>query len=105
MDATELFTRLQPHLPKTIRQRRLAGLNERLRFLRYDPGEYFAPHMDGHYSRPDGSETRFVTLVLRTSVTKRTNSSLRTSFPLTIYNIYYIYTKFQISEQARPVTL
>lgn len=27
-------------------------LNERLRFLRYDPGEYFAPHMDGRYDRP-----------------------------------------------------
>lgn len=28
-------------------------LNERLRFLRYDVGEYFAPHMDGYYDRPD----------------------------------------------------
>jgi Rps23 Pro-64 3,4-dihydroxylase Tpa1-like proline 4-hydroxylase len=27
-------------------------LNERFRFLRYDPGEYFAPHMDGRYDRP-----------------------------------------------------
>ncbi len=26
-------------------------LNERLRFLRYDTGEYFAPHMDGNYRR------------------------------------------------------
>lgn len=29
-------------------------LNERLRFLRYDPGEYFASHMDGRYYRPIG---------------------------------------------------
>lgn len=28
-------------------------LNEWLRFLRYDPGEYFAPHLDGCYDRPD----------------------------------------------------
>jgi len=26
------------------------GLNERLRFLRYDPGGYFAPHYDGHFT-------------------------------------------------------
>lgn len=27
------------------------GLNERMRFLRYDPGTYFAPHRDGCYMR------------------------------------------------------
>lgn len=27
------------------------GLNERLRFLRYDPGCFFAPHFDGSYKR------------------------------------------------------
>lgn len=27
------------------------GLNERLRFLRYDPGTFFAPHGDGSYVR------------------------------------------------------
>jgi hypothetical protein len=27
----------------------LVGLNERLRVLRYDPGEYFKPHCDGQY--------------------------------------------------------
>jgi hypothetical protein len=30
---------------------RAVGLNERLRFLRYHPGDYFAPHQDGRYSR------------------------------------------------------
>ncbi|CAF0911396.1 unnamed protein product [Rotaria sp. Silwood1] len=31
------------------------GLNERLRFLRYDPGQQFKGHMDGVYQRSDGS--------------------------------------------------
>ncbi|KAL1640590.1 hypothetical protein SLS58_006785 [Diplodia intermedia] len=31
---------------------RCAGLNERLRFLRYVGGEYFRPHCDGAYERP-----------------------------------------------------
>jgi hypothetical protein len=30
----------------------LVGLNERLRFLRYDLGGAFAPHSDGSYPRP-----------------------------------------------------
>ena len=30
---------------------RAVGLNERLRFLKYAPGDYFAPHRDGRYAR------------------------------------------------------
>ncbi|OJD37443.1 oxidoreductase domain containing protein [Diplodia corticola] len=35
---------------------RCAGLNERLRFLRYVGGEYFKPHCDGAYERGRGKE-------------------------------------------------
>lgn len=31
--------------------KKAVGFNERLRFLRYDPGTYFAPHYDGTYVR------------------------------------------------------
>ena len=34
------------------------GINERLRFLKYDPGEFFASHYDGHYMR-DFSDYQF----------------------------------------------
>mmetsp|Transcript_1451 Transcript_1451/g.2376 ORF Transcript_1451/g.2376 Transcript_1451/m.2376 type:complete len:274 (+) Transcript_1451:42-863(+) len=46
------------------------GLNERMRFLRYDPGTYFAPHNDGCYmrgleaGRERKGEVSFVTLQL-----------------------------------------
>ena len=43
------------------------GLNERLRFLRYDPGQYFKPHFDGSFRRREGErygEESFVTLQL-----------------------------------------
>lgn len=49
---------------------RAVGLNERLRFLRYDGGNYFAPHMDGSYLRRDeagparSGEISFVTMML-----------------------------------------
>jgi hypothetical protein len=44
--ANELFRRLHASLPETMGELRLAGLNERLRFYRYQPGRRFAPHMD-----------------------------------------------------------
>jgi prolyl 4-hydroxylase len=43
--AGELFRRLRPHLPPMMGALRLAGLNPRLRFYRYQPGQRFAPHM------------------------------------------------------------
>lgn len=33
---------------------RAVGLNERLRVLRYEPGDYFAPHKDGTFVRMQG---------------------------------------------------
>lgn len=43
---------------------RVAGLNERLRFLKYVGGEYFRPHCDGAYRTPDGSKVSFYTIQL-----------------------------------------
>jgi len=40
-----LFERIKSYLPDTWHDYKLVGLNERLRFLRYDPGQYFAAHM------------------------------------------------------------
>ncbi|PWY86046.1 oxidoreductase domain-containing protein [Aspergillus heteromorphus CBS 117.55] len=43
---------------------RLTRLNERLRFLRYEGGEYFRPHWDACYSTPDRTEKSFYTVHL-----------------------------------------
>ena len=50
--AEELFRRLRPHLLERMGSLRLVGLNDRLRFYRYRPGQRFEPHMD-HWYRPD----------------------------------------------------
>ncbi|QRV81986.1 2OG-Fe(II) oxygenase family protein [Ceratobasidium sp. AG-Ba] len=42
----------------------LSRLNERLRFLRYVPGQYFKRHCDGCYYTPDGKEVSYYTLQL-----------------------------------------
>ena len=39
------------------------GLNERLRFLKYNPGMHFLQHPDGHFSR-GRRERSFITLLL-----------------------------------------
>lgn len=43
---------------------RLSRLNERLRFLRYEGGDYFRPHWDGCFVTPDGSEKSLYTIHL-----------------------------------------
>jgi len=56
--AGELWARLGPRLPERWRSARWrrddyvpCGLNERLRFYRYTPGQRFATHRDGAYVR------------------------------------------------------
>uniref|UniRef100_A0A7S4L0M6 Prolyl 4-hydroxylase alpha subunit domain-containing protein n=1 Tax=Paramoeba aestuarina TaxID=180227 RepID=A0A7S4L0M6_9EUKA len=50
--------------PNSFKKHDVVCLNERLRFLRYYKGGFFAHHHDGCYIRPDGSERSYVTLQL-----------------------------------------
>jgi len=52
--AYNLWTRIKDYIPPVFKRRQVLGLNERLRFLRYDKGEYFKPHQDGCYRRENG---------------------------------------------------
>ncbi|CAE6458432.1 unnamed protein product [Rhizoctonia solani] len=79
--ANEIYEKLKPYL-KDIGQiehsdmhkytlqmsteppAQLVGLNERLRFLKYGPGQFFRRHCDGIYSTPDGKQTSYYTLQL-----------------------------------------
>jgi prolyl 4-hydroxylase len=49
--AAELFARLASELPARLCDRRAVGVNERFRCYRYEPGQRFAPHYDGAYTR------------------------------------------------------
>ena len=60
-DSTEIYARIGHLLPPVMYK--LAGLNERLRYLKYDPGERFNPHLDGCYKRNE-RECSYVTLQL-----------------------------------------
>lgn len=53
--AAWLFEVLRPQLPPELPDgSKLSGLNERLRFLCYTPGQIFEEHKDGQYVRPPG---------------------------------------------------
>ncbi|ERF69836.1 hypothetical protein EPUS_08037 [Endocarpon pusillum Z07020] len=78
--AQRLMHRIRPHLPAEIvtvqdnaritgygpvkrgETWRVSRLNERLRFLRYEPGMYFREHCDGCYVTPDGREISWLTV-------------------------------------------
>jgi len=65
--ADVMFQRLRPFLPTTWKNSELVSLNERLRFLRYDPGQRFEPHYDGTFQRKSGlkaGERSYITVQL-----------------------------------------
>lgn len=61
--AAELWSRLAPDMPPVLEGRRAAGLNERLRFYRYGPGQRFAPHTDGCHRRLNGEESLLTLMI------------------------------------------
>jgi prolyl 4-hydroxylase len=61
--AADLFERLRVALPSAIGPFRLVGLNPRLRFYRYGPGQEFAPHMD-HWYRPAANRITLYTILV-----------------------------------------
>ena len=54
--AANIFKRIREYLPEKFKGDKLIELNERLRFLKYTPGDFFLPHHDGTYVRPDGKK-------------------------------------------------
>mmetsp|Transcript_28600 Transcript_28600/g.25258 ORF Transcript_28600/g.25258 Transcript_28600/m.25258 type:complete len:294 (+) Transcript_28600:233-1114(+) len=58
-----LWTRLTPFIPTYFNDFKKIAFNERLRFLRYNKKEFFGPHFDGTYQRPNGEFSQ-ITLLL-----------------------------------------
>jgi hypothetical protein len=66
--AGEIWGRLVSGIPPVMEGRRAVGLNERLRFYRYGPGQRFAPHTDGCHRRANGEESLLTLMVYLSSV-------------------------------------
>jgi prolyl 4-hydroxylase len=61
--AKKLWQRTRDFMPKPIGRWQAVGLNDRFRFYRYEPGQYFAPHEDGSYHSQNGEESALTFLV------------------------------------------
>ena len=61
--AAEWWRRAGPFLPERIKAWRAVGFNERFRFYRYEPGQRFAPHFDGYFSRENGERSQLTFMV------------------------------------------
>lgn len=61
--AAGLWERLRPFVPEARGSWRAAGLNERLRFYRYDPGQRFFWHFDGRYERSPTEQSALTFMV------------------------------------------
>lgn len=59
-----LYQRLAGHLAPSFQHRwQPVGLNERLRLYRYDVGQKFDWHRDGHFARDNGERSQFTFLI------------------------------------------
>lgn len=61
--AKTLYEKIQPHVPVEFLGMNLCGVNERFRCYRYNPGQKFAPHLDGYFARNE-NERSFLTFMV-----------------------------------------
>ena len=61
--ASWLWQRARDFIPQVIDDSIAVGVNERLRFYRYDPGQKFDWHTDGFFRRDSGDRSRLTFMV------------------------------------------
>lgn len=60
--ADEIYSKIDKYFPHEFGSKHSVCLNERLSFLKYTAGNYFKPHYDGYYTRPNGLESSKITV-------------------------------------------
>src|SRR5262249_27378395 len=61
--AAALWHKIRPFIPERVGRARAVGLNERFRFYRYGPGQYFRWHHDGAFVRDERERSLFTVMV------------------------------------------
>lgn len=63
-EAERLWVRLRPFVPPRFKKKwHPVGINERIRFYRYDVGQQFDWHRDGYFERENGERSFFTFMV------------------------------------------
>jgi prolyl 4-hydroxylase len=60
---TALWERVSPFVPGILNGRPAVGLNERIRYYKYGPGQRFALHSDGYFRRENGERSLLTFMV------------------------------------------
>ena len=84
--AAVLWERIAPHVRRANMDPDAAavGVNERLRFYRYDPGQAFRWHRDGFYQSPDGLRSRLTYIVYLNDDFEGGETKFREPHPLAV---------------------
>lgn len=61
--ASDLWIRIRDYVPAQIDDWQACGVNERLRFYRYDVGQQFDWHYDGYYQRQNGQRSHLTFMI------------------------------------------
>jgi prolyl 4-hydroxylase len=98
--AQELWLRIMGELPPTMDGRHAVGLNERLRFYRYGPGQRFAPHTDGCFRRPNGDESLFTVMVYLNEPTEGGETRFENATVVPVVGLALIFDHYLLHEGA-----
>jgi len=61
--ANDLWARIRDYTPLAPSGRKVVGVNERLRFYQYDPGQQFDWHHDGCFERENGDRSHLTYMI------------------------------------------
>ena len=61
--ASDLWSRIPDYVPHRLGDWRICGVNERLRFYRYDVGQQFDWHYDGCFERQNGERSHLTFMI------------------------------------------
>jgi prolyl 4-hydroxylase len=78
--AALLFARAQPLLPAEVSGWALHDFNERMRFYRYGPQQYFKWHKDGSYARQPGEASLLTFMIYLNDGFEGGDTEFRTEF-------------------------
>lgn len=62
-EADKIWRRIIAYVPTRWMGAPVVGLNEKLMFLRYNPGQFFKPFADGQYVRDNGQPSQLTVLI------------------------------------------
>jgi hypothetical protein len=100
--AETFFEKIKSYIPIEFEGNPVSCLNERLSFLKYLPGEYFKPHEDGYYIRPDNSEMSYITVQIYLNDLDEEHGGT-TTFIEDVYN--RIYKNYSVTPKTGRVLL